>query len=888
MDVASPPTGTVTFLFSDIESSTRLWEDDAQSMTEALAAHDQILRDTLSLHGGVIFASGGDGFAVAFQRAGDAIAAAVLAQRRLVAHPWELASPMRVRMAVHSGEAVEREGNYFGPPVNRTARLLGLARGGQIVCSETTASLLGDATDVSFVDLGPRTLRGVLGTVRVCGVVAEGLEPFPADASRGVAGNLPRLSTPFVGRADEVKRLKELLGECRIITLVGTGGVGKTRLAVEIGERLTDEFPDGVWVVELAPVNDSDAVAHALSSALGIPATVGQHVEDAIVEWSRQRKALLVVDNCEHVVEGVAALVGQMVDNSSRVVVLATSREPLGLPGEHVWRVQALDPVLEGPELFESCIRRLDAGADDRVLDRDIVVSICQRLDGIPLAIELAAGRATTLSPADLLDRLSGGLGLLKGRGRGRAARHETLEATVAWSYRLLTADEQQLFDWCSVFVDGFDLDALETLDPLSHLDIATCLAGLVDKSMVVVDRQVDNTRYRVLETLRQFGQDRLAERELLTPARDEHLAWSMRRAERYRDLAASPAESESVAGFDREWANFRAAFDWAISSAQLEPAAALIEATGNFAVSRYRRDHADWVRLALARADEEMPQVRGFAAMWAHFLGDPEQAASIARETIDRAADDPHGPTTFWAWFAWHFAAFSTGRMEEAARAADSCLVAATDRALQGMLALVCQSQIAIANGDAPALAAVIDDMEPFVDTMANDTARAFFAGEQAMLRFLQGDRPGAVSLLQQAADHARSVGSVTLTNGWQTGLAMVLSATDHDDTARMAYAKVIRQCVDDDDLTNLWTVLEGLAVHLVNNDLLEAAAVLFGALESGGRAAGDYAVQRAVATERLSANPDGERWLERGRKLSVGEACDYAMAVLAEPATA
>ncbi len=409
--------------------------------------------------------------------AAEAVSAGVDAQRSLGSEVWAEGLELGVRMGIHTGEVQERGGDYFGPPVNRAARLMGSAHGGQLVVSELTAQLLGGTAGVGLVDLGFVALRGVVEPVHVFGVSAAGLEWLdrPLVSTQVTAGNLPRPQTEFVGDLSDL--LQRVAGLARVgpVTLTGSGGVGKTRAAVEIGWLVVDEFVDGVWFVELGSVADPGAAVAAVESVLSAQPQPGSTMLESVVDWCVGRRMLLIVDNCEHVLEPVMELVSGLSSTCPGVTVLATSREPLGVDGERVIRIPSLDSE-RSVELF--CDRAAAADSSFAASPDDVepISEICSRVDGIPLAIELAAARSRALSPSEILSRLDDRFRLLRGGGRGGLERHQTLRAAVTWSYQLLSGDEKLLFDRASVFAGTFGLAAAETVcagSGIDELDVA-------------------------------------------------------------------------------------------------------------------------------------------------------------------------------------------------------------------------------------------------------------------------------------------------------------------------------------------------------------------------------------------------------------------------------
>jgi predicted ATPase/class 3 adenylate cyclase len=667
------PSGTVTFLFTDVEDSTALWDRYPGEMREALERHDRILEKAITAHGGFVFSRGGDGVAAAFQRAGDAVASAVAAQRALRAESWPPEVELRVRMGLHTGEADERDGDYFGPPLNRAARLMSAAPGGQILVSATTAEMLWSMTGIELRDLGRLDLRGVSDPIHAFGVSAEGV-PWVEHEPRSVrppVGNLPAPANEWFGSVAELHRRVANLPQRRLVTLTGPGGVGKTRMALEAAAVAADEFRDGVWFVELAPVAEPGSVALTVAATLSIPPESGVSVEAAIADGLRDRRVLLVLDNCEHVLAAAGDVASAIATRCSTVTVLATSREPLGVDGERVVPVAGLG-VADATDLFYDRV----SAADDTVTlsgdDHAAVVAICEQLDGMPLAIELAAARVRSLTPAEVRQRLDDRLGLLRSTARRGAERHRTLRATVDWSYQLLTSEERRLFDRLSVFAGGFDLDAVEWIcaqPPLDATEMFDVLASLVDKSMVVADRGVSGTRYRLLETLRQFAAERLGAAGDADGLRERHLRHYLEVALESGRLWASPHEVTANSIFDREWDNLRAAHAWALVSDNLQAAEQLVAATGWPAFSRGRHEHGDWAERTLDLESADLHPASAtyqWAANGALNQGDDEAAVRFAERGIN-AAPWPDHPCAAGCWWALVVGHLGSGRHDAA-----------------------------------------------------------------------------------------------------------------------------------------------------------------------------------------------------------------------------
>jgi predicted ATPase/class 3 adenylate cyclase len=562
-----PPSGVITFLFTDIEGSTRRWEADADAMRAALAAHDEVLRNAIEDCSGWLFKHTGDGACAAFASPRCAVDAAVSAQ---------LALELPVRMGIATGEAELRGADYFGMVLNRAARVMSAGHGGQILLDGVTAELLGD---VDLADLGPRRLRDITKPVELFQVRAPGLraEFPPLKTLDAIPGNLLPQITSFVGRESEVADLSTTLKAHRLVTLIGVGGVGKTRLALEVAAQSAPDFPDGVWVIELAPVGDPAAVPDAVAAVLGIIQQPGMTLTDSVAAALEGRARLLVFDNCEHVLDAAADMVETILARSATVKILATSREGLRVGDEQLWPVAPLD-VHGGVDSSAATlfIERAVAVAPGTVPVDSAVLEICQRLDGIPLAIELAASRLQSMTVIEIRDRLDDRFRLLVGRRRG-LDHHQTLHHAVQWSYDLLGDAEKALLARCSVFAGGFDLEAACAVgnsgDTFATLDV---LDALVRKSLVGADRTSERTRFSMLETIRQFADERLTASGDADAARTSHARFFADRQSYVLALWDSPRQIDAYSWLNVEMANLRAALRWSVDRDDLDTAATI------------------------------------------------------------------------------------------------------------------------------------------------------------------------------------------------------------------------------------------------------------------------------------------------------------------------
>jgi predicted ATPase/class 3 adenylate cyclase len=603
-EVVTPPTAaasaasTVTFLFTDIEGSTSLWEAHADEMAQALARHDVILRSAVESNGGQVVKTTGDGLFAAFGSAHDAIAAAMAGQVALGQASWEPIGPLRVRMGLHTGDAVLVEGDYHGPAVNRAARLTTAGHGGQVLVSGATASLVMDRlpTGAELVALGEHRLRD-LGRPEVLYqlVHPELVRVFPPLRTLdSYPTNLPLPVSSFVGRERELGRVVAALDDARVVTLTGVGGVGKTRLALQVAARVLPQFREGAWMVELAPVRDSGGVPGAFAAVFAVSARSGMTLEQSLAEFLRTKRLLVVLDNCEHLLEPAAEMVELLEHECPGLVLLATSREGLGVEGERMLPVPSLPTPSPdaGPDAAGQAdavrlfVERAGAVDPDFSLTADntaAVVKICRRLDGVPLAIELAAAHVAAMSPAELLQGLARRFDTLAGGRRRAVQRHQTLRAAIDWSYDLLSEDERRLLARLAVFAGGCTRQAAEVVcggDPLAPEKLFKLLAALVAKSLVVAQRDAPETRYRMSETIREYAEEKLVEYGEIEGLHTSHAIF-------YCDLAAvlfdqlhGPQQVKAARRIAAEHENLLAAMNQAIDTEDVDLALRLVSNT--------------------------------------------------------------------------------------------------------------------------------------------------------------------------------------------------------------------------------------------------------------------------------------------------------------------
>jgi predicted ATPase len=561
-------------------------------MRSALAAHDEVLRRAIESHGGFLFKHTGDGVIAAFASPRAAIDASIVGQRKL---------ELPVRMGIATGEATHQDGDYFGAVLNRAARVMAAGHGGQILVADSTASLV---SGVDLLDLGPRRLRDLTTPVGLFQVWGAGLrEDFPPLRALDTnPGNLRSATTSLIGRESDVAEIKDVVRAHRLVTLTGVGGVGKTRLALEAARQMSDEFPDGVWLFELAAVTDPAAIPDAVAAVLGITQQPGKSIAESVAAAVEGRIRLLVFDNCEHVLDAAADLIELVLAHTATTRVIATSREGLGLADEQVRRVRSLN-VGTAVDLFVeragSVVQGFSTG------DADVISEICRRLDGIPLAVELAASRMASMTAIEVRDRLDHRFRLLVGSRRG-LERHQTLRHAVQWSYDLLDDPEKRLLERCSVFAGGFDLESAcavsNSADDFTTLDL---LDALVRKSLVTADRSSGRTRYSMLETIRQFAEEQLVAGGAACDSRNAHARYFAAREPVIMSVWDSPRQAEAYEWFKTEMPNLRSGFRWAADNGDLDAAAAIASVGGSLGSLVESYEAVTWAEELVAPARE-------------------------------------------------------------------------------------------------------------------------------------------------------------------------------------------------------------------------------------------------------------------------------------------
>lgn len=700
------------FLFTDIEGSAARWESKPDAMRAALAQHDAIVRAAIERDDGCVFKTVGDAFCATFEAVPRALDAALRIQRELGAHDWSAVNGLRVRIAIADGEVQERDGDYFGSALNRVARLLAAGWGGQILVAGSTAAQSPQTIDggSSLRALGTFRLRDLEQPEPIYQLVAPDLpDDFkPIKTLDAIPNNLPKARSPLVGRDNEVAAIAQTLERSRMVSVTGTGGVGKTRVAIEAAVQLIGEMPDGAWFVNLAPVKEPDLVASTILSALGATQTADRAPLQLLLDYLKTRRLLLVVDNCEHLVHETAAVCAQILAACAHVTILATSREALRIAGEQVYRLPSLD-VHAAVQLFAERARASAGEFTLTVKNTPAVEEICRRLDGIALAIELAAARSRLLTPETLLQRLNDRFRLLTGGSRDALPRHQTMRALIDWSYELLGASERALFRRLSVFNGGFTLDAAAAVCADGDLDewtILEMLTELTDKSLVIADQAPEERRFHLLQCIREFAREELESNErfhmLETVAgharerlresgaqeerklRDCHAAYFTTFAEKaYAEWEGVPRKGW-VAWAAADLNNYRSALTWTLDDktdaamgARLAAACASI-----FMRLTLLREGIEWCERALAVNDRMPPKVAGDLyyglSMLRNNQGAIPQALDCAKQALPvyEAANDPRGIANALSQITQLYA--SADRRGEAAAYVDRSIEAA------------------------------------------------------------------------------------------------------------------------------------------------------------------------------------------------------------------
>lgn len=787
----SLPTGTVTFLFTDIEGSTKLWERYPNDMKNTLPRHDELLRNAIEANEGYVFKTVGDQFCATFDTAVDALSAVLDAQNALTTESWDKTDPIRVRMALHTGAADERDGDYFGPPVNRVARLLSAGHGGQTLLSQPTFDLVRDELPegVSLIDLGEHRLKDLSRPEQVFQIVATDVpDDFPSLKTLDICpNNLFAQPTLLIGRDKEMETAKALLLQpnVRLLTLTGVGGAGKTRLGLQVAADLIDHFEDGVYFVDLAPISDPDLILSALAQTLGIKESEGHPLRENLVESLRDKQMLIMLDNFEQLVNSIELGV-ELLRACPRVKLLVTSREALNVRHERVFPVPPLTlPDLdklpstkrlsqyEAVQLFIE--RALAVKPDFEVTNKNAraIAEICVELDGLPLAIELAAARIRLLSPQAILSRLENRLKLLTGGPRDLPPRQRTLRTTIDWSHDLLGADEQALLRRLSVFVGGCTLGAAEAVCAdvgELDLDLFDGVTSLVDKNLLVQNEGEDEEpRFTMFETIREYGLDRLERSGEAKETRRAHAEYYLGLAEEGEPKLNGPEKEVWLDPLEEEHDNLRTALEWFKQSEEIEEELRLAGALGWFwSVRGYLSEGREWLEGVLKRGIGASAARRAKALLGAGNLardqGDYERAVTLLEESLNLFRDigDQSGMARAYYDIGWAY--YRQDQLEEARKhftislemgqeSGDSLLLARTGLGL---------GLIDWRTGQIEEARIRFEESQHIFSDFGDRRREAQAVGNLGVIYYQIGDLDQALSYYQQARDIQVEIGDV------------------------------------------------------------------------------------------------------------------------------
>ena len=898
---------TVALLLTDVEGSTRLWETDAIAMGVALARHDDIGAAAVATAGGRLIRPRGEGdslFAVFDDPAG-AVSAAIALQRAFLREPWPEPVDIRVRMAVHCGLAEQRDDQLYGTEVNRCARLRQLARPGEVLVSDAAVRASSDRLPdgASLLDLGSHRLKDVARPERIHRVVHPDLPAdFPPIAAPSHPNNLPLQVTSFIGRDREANDLAELVRNRPLVTLHGPGGVGKTRLAVETADDLIDDFPDGVWFVDLSALTDTASVPLAVAAVMGVRDQPGRSATATVVDHLRDARVLLLLDNCEHVRSGVVALVAELLAAAANLRVLATSRENLGVYGEFVYAlrpmlvpaaVSSLAALMEVPaaRLLVERVREVRTRYEPADADAPVIAAVCRRLDGMPLAMELAAARASSLSLAQIEERLDDRFRLLRGGGApARPARQQTLEALVDWSYSLLDADEQLVLRRLSVFSGPFDLGAAEQVAgvaPVDERDVLDILDRLVRRSLVVAVPE-DPLPYRQLDTIRAYAHGELVEAAEFEAAASRHAAYHLVLAEQHQ-YADAAGVARLRAGID----NLRSALQRCIDAGEEEMALRLCAALLPVWTGEGRlREARLWLSRALALSDRADPlRVRALCnAAWlamALHENDAAQDESSRALTLSQRCDDEatraraHHAVARSAFFRGDFATARTHLVAnlDAARAAGNQYLVSDALTLQGLLT-------GHVDGDWGAALDNLRQAGDIVRRLGDAVGEVAAIFHVAVAEECSGDVAAALQTYRITVELGEATGYHEFLYCAQCALARH-AASRRDDAIAAVHLDLALASLAAVDGLNAHRALETGACLAMARDDAAAALRLLGAAEGTSEdvTEGPSAVCTAVVAHARSAlgAARAEESLAAGRDLAAAAALDEVRALLA-----
>ncbi len=792
LPASARPTGTVTFLFSDIEGSTVRWERDRKAMAAALARHDALLRRAMQARGAYVFKTIGDAFCAAFATPLDAVAAALDAQRALAREDFSAVEGLRVRMALHAGSADERDGDYFGPTVNRVARLLAVGHGGQMLLSGACAELIQTELPPTcgLRDLGEHRLKDLAQPERIHQLLAPDLTAdFPPLRSlEHLSNNLPAQVTSFVGREAEIAEITTLVEQHRLVTLVGSGGVGKTRLLLHVSADLIDGSGDGVWFVELAPLAKGEYIPSTVAQALGITLpSEGDPVEN-LARALKGKETLLLFDNCEHLVEPAAHVISAILHAAPKVKVLASSRQGLGVAGEATYHVPSLD-LPTGVALFVERARAASATFSLTDENAPIIAEICQRLDGIPMAIELAAARVKMLGVKQLRDRLDERFRVLTGGGCDVLLRQQTLRATFDWSHDLLDERERVLFRRLGIFLNGFTLEgavAVGSDESLDELDLFDVLASLVDKSLVLAEPQGDAVRYRLLESTLAYASEKLADASERDLVAGRHLHYLRDRFGELRpEVERTARRADLHAALRTELDDVRSALEVALTRSQFIDGAELLVSTYSvwLPIGREAEGMARCEAYLGALPPDQLRLRARLSSILAYFLtysGDRVRALELATQAVELSQASGDASLLAMALRQYALTATHLHRLDDAERALTQgeAIPDISANIRRGLLEI--RAHLSLLRDDLGTAARIWEQLRKEYRSLGDTRAEHVMASDLAEVEHARGQTQRAITLVRETLAAVRAGADTTLHAYLLYNLACYLVAVD------------------------------------------------------------------------------------------------------------
>jgi predicted ATPase/class 3 adenylate cyclase len=910
-----PATGAVTFLFTDIEGSTRLWETEPVRMAPALARHDALCRGIVAAHGGRLVKMTGDGMLATFDDPSLAVAAALELQLGVRAIAADAGLALRMRSGLHAGVSQARDGDYFGPAVNRAARIMSAAHGGQILLSQAVVDEVKGRTGqgIDLLHLGRVRLRDLSGPEDVWQLLHGDLQrAFPPLRSLDATpNNLPQQVTSFIGREKEIAEIEALLAATRLLTLTGSGGCGKTRLSLEVAADALESSTDGVWFVELAALADPALVPQAVASVLGLREERDASLTQILVDHVRSRHLLLVLDNCEHVLAACATLADAILTQCPHAVLLATSRQRLGLPGERVYRVPSLstpDPKrdvtpetlsrYESARLFRERAQLQQPRFVVNEQNARAVASVCHRLDGIPLAIELAEARMRSMPVEEIDHHLDRRFMLLTGGSRAARPRQQTLRAMIDWSYDLLEPAEQALYGRLAVFAGGFSADSAERVgagEPLEQWQVLHILTSLADRNLVAAEERDGANRYRLLETIRQHALERLRVSGDGDAMRRKHRDYFLALAEEAEPKLRGAEQAASLRRLEEEHENLRAAFEWCVADEELNPGLRFCGALQHFWTLRgHVSEGREWCARMLpasAKPTRERAKALSAAGALAYLQADYGAAKALHEESlaIRRQLGDQRGIATSLSnlgVLACDLVDFASARalFEESL-----AILRQLDDAWGIAIALGNLGRAANELGDYDTAKSRHEESLAIKRELGNRAGIANTLHSLANVAHAQGELATAKALHLESIEVARELGHRPGLSTYLTNLASVVSDQGEFVAAREIYAEGLAILIELGDRRNIAVALEGLAVITATIEGPSHAARIFGAAQRLREDIGSALTQlykarydARVAAARAAMRDDAlfDRAWQEGRALTLEQAIALALA--------